>query len=457
MPSLSIALQPVTWVEASERSFDSADPSSFQAHISRSLSSPDADAWIDITYVLRFNGDTGEGKRAEKYKRVPLSKNATLQLAGLLNESFGADTHQDPVRIPAASSQTLRVNANMEVQYAGHDVDLLLTFRSSESNLVLGRNSHGRDRGSQQHSAPVRGVWLLSRDTLACWEKEASPQEGDSDAEGQSGRDCRISQLVASEKSAPAPMGYSGSWGVMGIYLGVVYAVGRLLRAAFQDASKRVIYEEMPDVQLLQDLCNGIYIARIQHLLKTEFKLYYQLMNIYRSPELLLSVTGTFGAQKIDGEIDFLAELDDDHLGFDSGGARAGLESRQKSPEAAGSAEAVAGAAAAINAAPPKEAEHGDEETYSVPQAPESTDVDEDLRQIQEIQEELDHHFGDVPMPSVGRFAGVAESEMPLGDVAPATEYGGVSPTTSPASELRRRHLQAASGVLGNGSSRLEM
>ena len=26
---------------------------------------------------------------------------------------------------------------------------------------------------------------------------------------------------VASEKSAPAPMGYSGSWGVMGIYLGM--------------------------------------------------------------------------------------------------------------------------------------------------------------------------------------------------------------------------------------------
>ena len=73
-----------------------------------------------------------------------------------------------------------------------------------------------------------------------------------------------------------------------------------------------------------QDLCNGIYIARIQHLLKTEFKLYYQaggagenqrqpasdkfgpaqLMNLFRSPELLLTVTGTFGAQKIDGEVE---------------------------------------------------------------------------------------------------------------------------------------------------------
>ena len=26
----------------------------------------------------------------------------------------------------------------------------------------------------------------------------------------------------------------------------------------------------------VEDLCNGIYIARIQHLLRTEYKLYYQ-------------------------------------------------------------------------------------------------------------------------------------------------------------------------------------
>eukprot|EP00439_Symbiodinium_sp_Y106_P005274 s3229_g1.t1 len=444
----------VTWVEESERSFDSTDPSSLASRITESLSDPDVTAWIQIEYVLLFNGDTGQSKRAElPPRRVKLSKNATLQLGRLVNESLDlSDIQEDPIFIPQATSKTLRVNSNLEAQYTGRAMDFLLTFRSSEFGVH--RHSHGRDRGSQLRAAPVRGVWLLSKASEECWAKQAG--SSDSEGTGHARVDCRISQFVASEKSAPAPMGYSGSWGVMGIYLGVVYAVGRFLRLVFQDSSKRAIYEELPDVQLLQDLCNGIYIARIQHLLKTEFKLYYQLMNLFRSPELLLTVTGTFGAQKIDGEMDFLAELDDGHLGFDSAGARVQSDPRLKSPEAFGSP----GITAAIN--PNPGSEQGAQQTGVMTQASENTNVDDDLRQIQELQEELDHHFGDVPMPSVGRFAGVAESEMPLGDVNVATELrGGENPIpTSPTSELRRRHLQAAasSGNAGiSTSSRLEM
>ncbi|CAE7493246.1 unnamed protein product [Symbiodinium necroappetens] len=443
----------VTWVEESERSFDSTDPSSLAARITESLSDPDVTAWIEIEYVLLFNGDTSQSKRAElPPRRVKLSKNATLQLGRLVNESLDlSDIQEDPIFISQATTKTLRVSSNLEAQYTGKEMDFLLTFRSSEFGVH--RHSHGRDRGSQLRAAPVRGVWLLSKASPECWAKQAG--SSDSEGRGQARVDCRISQFVASEKSAPAPMGYSGSWGVMGIYLGVVYAVGRFLRLVFQDSSKRAIYEELPDVQLLQDLCNGIYIARIQHLLKTEFKLYYQLMNLFRSPELLLTVTGTFGAQKIDGEMDFLAELDDGHLGFDSAGTRVQSDPRLKAPETFGSLGTTA-------ISPIPGSEQGSQETGEMPQASENTNVDDDLRQIQELQEELDHHFGDVPMPSVGRFAGVADSEMPLGDVTVATELrGGENPIpTSPTSELRRRHLQAAasSGNAGiSTSSRLEM
>ncbi|CAE7886709.1 unnamed protein product [Symbiodinium microadriaticum] len=465
----------VTWVEESERSFDSTDPSSLAARITESLSDPDVTAWIEIEYVLLFNGDTSQSKRAElPPRRVKLSKNATLQLGRLVNESLDlSDIQEDPIFISQATTKTLRVSSNLEAQYTGKEMDFLLTFRSSEFGVH--RHSHGRDRGSQLRAAPVRGVWLLSKASPECWAKQAG--SSDSEGRGQARVDCRISQFVASEKSAPAPMGYSGSWGVMGIYLGpglsesenrrsvgkganplncVVYAVGRFLRLVFQDSSKRAIYEELPDVQLLQDLCNGIYIARIQHLLKTEFKLYYQLMNLFRSPELLLTVTGTFGAQKIDGEMDFLAELDDGHLGFDSAGGpflkvngtRVQSDPRLKAPETFGSLGTTA-------ISPIPGSEQGSQETGEMPQASENTNVDDDLRQIQELQEELDHHFGDVPMPSVGRFAGVADSEMPLGDVTVATELrGGENPIpTSPTSELRRRHLQAAASSGNAGIS----
>jgi hypothetical protein len=82
-----------------------------------------------------------------------------------------------------------------------------------------------------------------------------------------------------------------GSLTVIGIYGTVIYTIGRLLRGFFQDRSKFVLYEELPETQLLLDLCNGIYIARIQGQLPAEYHLYYELLRILRSPELLLEVS----------------------------------------------------------------------------------------------------------------------------------------------------------------------
>eukprot|EP00438_Fugacium_kawagutii_P031272 Skav218644 [mRNA] locus=scaffold365:521862:527343:- [translate_table: standard] len=92
---------------------------------------------------------------------------------------------------------------------------------------------------------------------------------------------------------APTPTGESGStnYSLMGIYLGVVYTIGRFLRQVFQDASQRVIYEEMNDTQLLEDLCSGIYIARITGDLESEYAFYYELIRIYRSPQMLLEIS----------------------------------------------------------------------------------------------------------------------------------------------------------------------
>lgn len=78
---------------------------------------------------------------------------------------------------------------------------------------------------------------------------------------------------------------------IIGIYVGAIYTIGRVLRMFFQDRSKFVLYEELPDTQLLLDLCNGIYIARIQGQLAAEYHLYYELIRILRNPQLLLEVS----------------------------------------------------------------------------------------------------------------------------------------------------------------------
>lgn len=80
---------------------------------------------------------------------------------------------------------------------------------------------------------------------------------------------------------------------VIGLYATFVFAIGKFIRLIFANISQRVIYEEMPKPDDLMDLCESIYIARAEGDLKTEQALYELLIRIYRSPEILIKLTGT--------------------------------------------------------------------------------------------------------------------------------------------------------------------
>jgi len=94
------------------------------------------------------------------------------------------------------------------------------------------------------------------------------------------------------------------SFSVAGLYIAVVLVFGRYLRAAFQDSSKRAIYEEIPDVGAFLDLVTAIKLAREHKDLRTEFQLYYCLMKVLRSTNLLLTTGGhepsRYGAGRYD-------------------------------------------------------------------------------------------------------------------------------------------------------------
>ena len=51
------------------------------------------------------------------------------------------------------------------------------------------------------------------------------------------------------------------SMSVIGIYVTIVYAVGRFLRLMFDRYSQRAMYEELPETQKLFEICEGIFIA----------------------------------------------------------------------------------------------------------------------------------------------------------------------------------------------------
>ena len=51
--------------------------------------------------------------------------------------------------------------------------------------------------------------------------------------------------------------------------------------------------DEMPDVRDLVDLCDGVYIARRQRDLMRETELYETIIRLYRSPDALLTLSGS--------------------------------------------------------------------------------------------------------------------------------------------------------------------
>lgn len=79
---------------------------------------------------------------------------------------------------------------------------------------------------------------------------------------------------------------------VIGIYVTIVYAVGRFLRIVFDRYSERVIYEELPETEKLFEICEGIFIAQLEGDMVKEKRLYDLLIIVYRSPELMIKMTG---------------------------------------------------------------------------------------------------------------------------------------------------------------------
>jgi len=105
------------------------------------------------------------------------------------------------------------------------------------------------------------------------------------------GLTCLVERSISSGSTGAGGGLYSLS--VVGMYLGVVLTIGRFLRLSLQGSSKRIETEELPSTETLMQICQGIQIARLFKNTKIEKKLYYDLVRMFRDPQLLIAATGT--------------------------------------------------------------------------------------------------------------------------------------------------------------------
>lgn len=96
---------------------------------------------------------------------------------------------------------------------------------------------------------------------------------------------------IASDFAMPNSSNEQSHMTVMTLYMGIVLTIANFLKMMFKDSSKRIVWEEMESTSLLMELCDGVYLARIQGNLQVEYNLYHELIGIYRSTEMLTHVS----------------------------------------------------------------------------------------------------------------------------------------------------------------------
>ena len=78
---------------------------------------------------------------------------------------------------------------------------------------------------------------------------------------------------------------------VLTFYTAFVVVAGNLIRSIFLGQSERIMYSEMVNPNKLMSVCEGIKISRIKKDFLQEEKLYYLLIDIMRSPEIIKNLT----------------------------------------------------------------------------------------------------------------------------------------------------------------------
>lgn len=100
-----------------------------------------------------------------------------------------------------------------------------------------------------------------------------------------------LSLVVFNEKVFPQALSQLTGYGIAGLYTTFVLVVSRLIRGFMAGSAFSIMFDDMPNVDRVLQLCLDIYLVRESRELSLEEDLFAKLIFLYRSPETLIKWT----------------------------------------------------------------------------------------------------------------------------------------------------------------------
>lgn len=100
-----------------------------------------------------------------------------------------------------------------------------------------------------------------------------------------------LSLVVFNEKVFPEALSQLTGYGIAGLYTTFVLVVSRLIRGFMAGSAFSIMFDDMPNVDRVLQLCLDIYLVRESRELSLEEDLFAKLIFLYRSPETLIKWT----------------------------------------------------------------------------------------------------------------------------------------------------------------------
>lgn len=97
-----------------------------------------------------------------------------------------------------------------------------------------------------------------------------------------------LSVVVFNEKAFPQALSQLTGYGIAGLYTTFVLVVSRIIRGFMAGSSFTIMFDDMPNVDRVLQLCLDIYLVRESRELSLEEDLFAKLIFLYRSPETLI-------------------------------------------------------------------------------------------------------------------------------------------------------------------------